>query len=315
VNAVWFRQAARCLFACVALLGALGCHHARPAVAAKRHHDGVCFMPRDKASFAQALRPHDWVKLLVQLELGPGGVYAPRDCTGQPIRWQPHSTEMCPGDETDTEAPALSPMSQDAVVERSLGGGNYLLWIISHRFPNGDGFGPLALVKRVEDGMEVHAIGSLRMRRERVNLELWNIQKEAVVVASGESCMRDGNEGCQRAARLLVHRDAELVDSPMIDPSGRCVQDASVEMARQHEQTLPNGLRRSFALTSAISHDSRFVIIEERLVVRDVDPSSTNLPPREVQHVEANRFITVQNGHLFSKQHPLWERALSQANQ
>jgi hypothetical protein len=293
-----------------------GCaSHPAPAPVAVAQHEGLCFLARDKAAFTQPPRAHDWVKLLVQLELGNGGVYAPRDCTGRPIRWEPRTSEMCSGENVESEAPLLSPMSRDAVVERSLGGGNYLLWVVTHRFANGDGFGPLALARRVPNGIEVEALGGLRMRTERVNLELWMIQHEAVVVASGESCRHEGPDSCQRTARLLVHKGAALLDPPLLDPSGRCLQEGSIEMARRHEQTLPSGLRRSFELTSAVSHDARFVVIEERLVVRDIDPSSPLLPPREVQHVEANRFVTVQDGRLFSKQHPLWTRALAQAQE
>jgi hypothetical protein len=298
------------------VLGALavGCASHPAAAPVVAHHDGLCFMPRERAAFAQPLHAQDWVKLLVQLELGQGGVFAARDCTGHPIRWEPRTSGMCPGESTELETPVPAPIARDSVIERSLGGGNYLLWVVSHRFANGDGFGPLAFVRRLPTGIEVDALGGLRMRTERVNLERWMIRGEAVVVASGESCAHDGTEGCQRAARLLVHKGSELLDPPLLDPSGHCLQEASIEMARRHEQTLPSGLQRSFELTSAISHDARFVVIEERLVVRDIDPNSPAMPPREVQHVEANRFVHVQGGRLFSKQHPLWARALSQAD-
>jgi hypothetical protein len=294
-------------------LGLVGCaSHPKPAPVAV-HHDGLCFLSRERAAFAQSPRAHDWVRLLVQLELGQGGVFALRDCTGSPIRWEPRAGGMCPGENSELETPSPAPISRDSVIERSLGGGYYLLWVVSHRFANGDGFGPLALARRVPTGIEVDALGGLRMRTERVNLERWMIRGEAVVVASGESCTHAGTESCQRAARLLVHKGSALLDPPLLDPTGHCLQEASIEMARHHEQTLPSGLQRSFELTSAISHDARFVVIEERLVVRDIDPSSPSLPPREVQHVEANRFVHVQGGHLFSKQHALWGRALSQA--
>ncbi|HEX4354686.1 MAG TPA: hypothetical protein VHZ95_17270 [Polyangiales bacterium] len=280
------------------------------------HREGLCFMARDRSVYAQPLHAHDWVKLLVQLELGQGGVFALRDCTGRAIEWKPSQDQVCSGETLESESPTPSPISRDAVFERSLGGGEYLLWIVSHHFANGDGFGPVALARRLPDGIAIEAIGDLRMRRERVNLELWTIQKKEVVVASGETCNHDvGAESCQRAARLLVHRADALLDAPMIDPSGQCVQTASIELARRHEQTLSSGMRRSFELTSSVSHDARYVVIEERLVVRDTDPNSPLLPPREVQHIEANRFVSVQDGRLLSRQHPLWTRALSQTNE
>jgi hypothetical protein len=273
-------------------------------------------MPRDRAQYARPMRPHDWVKLLVQLELGQGGVFALRDCTGRAIAPYTTSTrsQRCPaeaGQAGADEALSQTPIARESIIQRSLGRGRYLLWLVSHHFANGDGFGPLALAQIVPTGVEVQALGSLRMRTQRVSLDLWNVRDESVLVASGENCNGQGaSERCRRAARLLVHRDANLLDSPLLDEAGRCVQESAIELGRRQEQTLASGLRRSYELTSALSHDARHLVIEERLVVQDIDPSAPMLPPREVQRIEANRFVRVQDGQLISRQHPLWSRAV-----
>jgi hypothetical protein len=101
-----------------------------------------------------------------------------------------------------------------------------------------------------------------------------------------------------------------LIEAPLIDHSGRCLQEPLIELTREQQQPLASGLRRSFELTSAVGHDARQIVLEERLVVRDMDPSMPLVPPRVVQRVEANRFIRAQGGHLVSEQHPLWSRAL-----
>jgi hypothetical protein len=287
-------------------LVSLGCatQTARPA-----RHAGLCFLPRAPAALARPLRPHDWVKLLVRLELGRSAIVALRDCTGRTIQARPRS--HCPGASTAAELAAPVPIHQGSVIERNVGGSQRLLWIVSHRFANGDGFGPLAFTRRVPDGIEVAAMGYLRMRMQRVNLELWRVQHEAVVVASGETCAHtDPARSCQRAVRLLVHRMSALIDAPLTDHSGRCLQEPLIELNREQQQPLASGLQRRFELTSAVSHDARQIVLEERLVVRDSDPSMPLVPPREVQRIEANRFIRVSGGRLFSQQHPLWSRAL-----
>jgi hypothetical protein len=304
----WRRPALWIAFGCALELGACA-STAAPVIA---RTTTTCFLPRARAAMAQPIRAHDWVKLAVQLQLGRAGVYALRDCTGRAIRWQPAAAPSCKEASPDREPPLPVPIGQDSVIERSLGSDRYLVWIVSHRFANGDGFGPLALARRVANGLQVDALGSLRLRTARVNLELWTLRQEAVVVASGESCGgRIGEAVCRRAVRLLLHRTRALLEPTLVDGSGRCVQESPLELSRQHEQTLATGLRRSFELDAVLQRDPRYIVVEERLLVRDTDPSAPQLPPREVQRIEAKRFILVQDGRLISRQHPLWQRALN----
>jgi hypothetical protein len=290
----------------------LACSHdAKPPAPPPVQH-GVCFTPRAPSLFTAPMRPHDWLKVLVQLELGRGGVYATRDCTGHAIRYRP--PETCAHDPADDAQPRLATISQEAVLERDLGGDAHLIWIITHRFDDGDGFGPIAIVHQKRDGLDVEALGALRLRTERVNMERWTIKNDSVVVASGEVCTRVGKEpGCRRSVRLLMQRGSGLIDAPVLDTSGRCMQEASFELARQEERALPSGLQRTYQLTSNVSHDSRYVVVEERLVVRDTDPNSPLLPAREVQRVETNRFIHAHAGKLVTRQRSLWTNAVETA--
>jgi hypothetical protein len=114
--------------------------------------------------------------------------------------------------------------------------------------------------------------------------------------------------------RLLMQRGGGLLDAPVLDTAGRCIQDASFELVRQEEQTLPSGLQRSYQLTPNVSHDARYVVVEERLVVRDTDPNTPLLPAREVQRIETNRFIHAHAGRLVTRQHSLWTHAVETAS-
>jgi hypothetical protein len=292
-----------------------GCATTAPApVARPVVHAGVCFMARDRAALAQPVRAHEWLKLLVRLDLGRHSVVALRDCTGRVIRPPPAATLGCRA-ASSSELPVPTAIGQASLIMRDVGRNEQLLWVVSHRFRNGDGFGPLALTRRVADGIEVSALGTLRMRMQRINLELWRVQRELVVVASGESCSESSAaHGCQRVLHLLVHRRHALLDAPLLDTKGRCVQESPIELSHWQEQSLASGLRRSYELNSAVRHDARHIVLEERLVVRDIDPAVPTQTPREVQRVEANRFVRVMGGRLISQQHPLWSRVLPQVS-
>jgi len=285
---------------------------------------GLCFMARDRAEVSRPVRPHEWLKLLVKLDLGSRAVVALRDCTGRLIAPQATGAHGCATTRANDIPEALA-IGQQSLIERVISGHERLLWIVSHRFPNGDGFGPLALARHVADGIEVTALGNLRLRTQRVHLELWRVQHETVVVASGESCahshdvhdVHDAHDvrnarGCGRVLQLMVQRMNALLDAPLLDGAGRCVQALPIELSHSRQEPLASGLRRSYELNSAVSHDARHIVLEERLLVLDTDPNLPAQAPREVQRIEAHRFVRIVGGRLVSQQHPLWNRVLAE---
>jgi len=307
-----------CVACVLVLCAAVSCsRHAKPPVAAAASAPPrQCYAARDPRAFAQPVRPHDWLALLVRLELGRGGVFATQDCLGRRIHVERAPTD-CAGDRDRQEDSALSlaPIAEESVVERDLGGSLHAIWIITHRYDGGDGYGVLALVRRDKSGLQTLALGSLRMRTERVRLDHWTIQNQHLVVASGESCTPASATGqspsCQRTVHIASQRGTRLIEAPLVDPAGKCLQPAGFELAREHERSLPSGLRRRFEMTANVTHDLRNVVIEERLVVRDVDPGAPLLPPREVQHVETSRLIQpLPDGRLVTRQASLWSRAV-----
>ena len=309
----------------LALCALLACGRPAPppqtAAPVTRLH-GMCFIARDPATAIQPVRSQDWLRLLVKLELGRDAIVAVRDCTGRII--QERRDASCRQSEPNEAATPVA-IRQASVVERTLDADHRLLWVITHRFADGDGFGPLALAQRSSDGLDVLALGSLRMHTERVKLELWRVSGEAIVMASGESCRASsaasGGENqpaanggefkdCRRAVRLFVHRKGALVEAPILDASGRCMQPSPFDLDSRAQQPLAAGLKRTFELTTAIGHDPRQIVIEEHLVVRDGDPNLPLAAAREVQRVEATRFVRVQAGRLYSQQRPLWSQVL-----
>jgi len=274
---------------------------------------GICFVPRDPNAFAHPVRPHDWLSVLTRLELGRGGVYATRDCTGQVIRYTQARNCSVPKQEP---APVLSPMAEEAVIVRDLGANIFVVWVVTHRFQDGDGYGPIALARRHRDGIEVAAMGMLRMRTQRVKLESFSIKGQNVVLATGETCRRGpSDQNCERSSRVVLGVGQRLIDAPVVDPEGRCLQDASFELAKQDNRGLPSGLTRSFQYNANVTHDAKYVVVEERLVVRDLDSSGQGAPAREVQRIETNRFFEPVQGRLITRQNSLWSKAADRAQQ
>lgn len=300
------------------LAAAVGCSQTTPKpVTATPIKHGRCWVARDPRTFAAPLRPHTWLSLLVQLDLGHGGVYATHDCAGAAIAIHPRSA--CTGDVAPSggDDPTAVPIAEESVIERDLGDSLHLIWIITHRFAGGDGYGPIALVKRERAGLETLALGTLRMRTQRVKLERWTLSGQILVVASGETCgdIRDegGKLDCNRLLHIAFKRGDQLLDPPVMEPSGRCLQHANFELRRRHQRQLPSGLLRSFELQANVSHDGRHVVIEERLQMRDTDTGTPLAGAREAQHVDLQRIMQVEDSHLITQQPSLWNRAIEDA--
>lgn len=304
-----------------ALLMAAGCtKRQRPAASAATVEPaptaarGMCFAPRHPNAATQPVRAHDWLSLMTRLELGRGGVFATRDCLG---RWISYSalTNAC-GTATYAQSdPRRMAVAEETVVVRDLGDASYLVWVITHRFEDGDGYGPLALARRDSSGLWVEALGVLRMHSERVKLERWNIEKETVISMSGERCSQaqDGKRRCERSTQLLLQHGQQLLAAPVVDPQNRCLEQGQFQLARSQERALGSGLMRTFELSADITHDARYVIVEERLLVRDTDAHSQAQPSRIVQRVETRRLLQPYSGRLVTRQDSLWKRALDSA--
>ena len=151
---------------------------------------------------------------MTRLELGRGGVFATRDCLGRWINYAPLSNACGTTTYAQTE-PRRMAVAEETVVVRDLGDASYLVWVITHRFEDGDGYGPLALALRDQTGLWVEALGVLRMHSERVKLERWNIQKETVISMSGERCSQaqSGQRRCQRSTQLLLQHGQQQMQN------------------------------------------------------------------------------------------------------
>jgi hypothetical protein len=91
------------------------------------------------------MRTEDCRRLLLITEQNGPARSAQLLCTEQPIEWKP-LRGSCEAQTADPGVPAPVPLTEASVVERILPEKRRLVWIMTHRFPNGDGFGPVAAV-------------------------------------------------------------------------------------------------------------------------------------------------------------------------
>lgn len=274
---------------------------------------GICFSKRSEAG--KPVTPGEWLRLIVKLRPGSQTMYADHDCTGSPIYFtSPPST--CLVRTPPIGEPIAVPITEESIVERLLPNDERLVWVMTHRFENGDGFGPVAHVRIYPHGLAVDSIGLLRLRRERVALELWKIGGQELLMAAGETCFnRKDPTTCHRAANVLVHQSHAFLDPPITYRDGRCIDVPWIELLREADMPLDSGWNRHFKITSSLSHDERYLVITEQVEVVDSDPNKPDIPARAVRSIDTERFIHLDNGRLYTRQHPLWPRVLPTVGQ
>jgi hypothetical protein len=256
-------------------------------------------------------RASDWVQVLLKTDRRGDGLYASRICTGELIehRALPAACEVQTPDPGVTDA---TPLTEASVIERILPEGRRLVWIMTHRFPNGDGFGPVAAATIEQGQIRVGSVGLLRLRPMRVDLELWAIGQKAVLMAAGESCKDPQRAStCRRAANLLVFDQGRFHSAPIRrSDTHECIDAPWVEFLREADLTLENGWNRHMKIVTNINHDQRYVVVSEQVDVADTDPAHTDVPARDVRRIDTERFIHVDGPYFYTRQSPLWPRII-----
>jgi hypothetical protein len=257
------------------------------------------------------MRPSDWMRLLLITEQNGPARIAQLLCTDEAIEAQPLPS-ACEVQTSDPGVPEPVPLTEASVVERILPEQRRLVWIMTHRFPNGDGFGPVAAVTLTDRKAVVGSLGMLRLRPERVDLNLWEIGRESVLMAAGESCAQAGNpSSCRRAATLLAFDRGRFRAAPIQRTGTReCIDAPWVEYKREADLSLENGWNRHMRIVATVDHDQRYVVITEQVDVADTDPSHPDVPARDVRRIDTERFIHVERGQFLTRQSPLWPRII-----
>lgn len=274
---------------------------------------GVCQMPLPRRNGGiRPMRTEDWMRLILVTETYSGGqVLAQQTCTNRRIEHVPLPRD-CEVQTPDPGVPEPVPLSEASVTERLMPDNRRLIWIMTHRFPNGDGFGPVAAVTVTDEIAYVGSIGLLRLRPQRVDLNLWQIGSKTVLMAAGETCVDPQDAStCRRAANLLVFDQGTFHSLPIRRAvSKECIDLPWVEYKREADLTLENGWNRHMRIVASLDHDQRYVVITEQVDVADTDPNHPDIPARDVRRIDTERFIHVEGPNLFTRQSPLWPRII-----
>lgn len=250
------------------------------------------------------------------------------NCAGETTHWEP-TDQGCDVHEPRLERPPRAvPVTESSVI---VGRSDRLavkpIWVITHRFSDGDGFGPVAVVERTAEGFAVRALGNLRLPSDRARLRIHDAMRSQLVVADGERCQRRDDLGgppilrteieageedalrCIRYAQVLQWRGDHLVP-PTINDEERCLGPARFYLDREHRVHLANQWFRIFRLAASIEYRGSTIVVHEQVQVEDADPGNPDRPPRLFRTSEADRLIHVGRRDLRSRDTSLLERAI-----
>lgn len=266
----------------------------------------ICTMPKQWATDDATIRPEVWYRLLV--DRGLDG--APCDCTGKPIAWPAPSVACREASSSSAPLPPV-PFSSSDVITSASGDDAVLVWVVTERYRNGDGLGPVALVRKGRHGPEVLVSGSLRAAPGRARLSVVTIGAERFLAAAGESCASGDPRTCRRTTVLLAERGDRFVPASFVDESGACMGPAELLEARSEVVPLSSSTKRRFDLTATLAFEGDRIVVQESVTVSDFDPTKA-LPPRLERRADAERVVRVNGGHLVVHDPSLWSRVVDQ---
>ena len=279
------------------------------------------------------LSSEDWINLVVRGYRE--GQTSTQDCVGNPITWHETDDECDvhePDDERDPEASELN--EERVFVGRSDSVMRRPVWVVTHEFEDGDGFGPVAMTERTAQGVAVRAMGTLRMPIERARLRLRETGGQHILVADGERCPDEDEDGeetpppaagggdeegeedseptCLRYARLMPVVGDRIMNPEIRTRDGeRCLSPAQVYLSREETVGLENGWERTFRLAASMEFRAGAVILHEQVTIEDSDPRDPGRPARLFRTTDADRIIYVRRGGArTSNGISLFERAL-----
>jgi hypothetical protein len=290
----------------------------------------VCYAshPVPDSGMVRNLSADEWADLVVRGF--SEGTPSAQDCVGNPIRWRP-TDPACAVHEDDEPPPEAQPVTEESVVVgRSDRAMVKPVWVVTHTFEDGDGFGPVAVTERTAEGVAVRALGTLRMPLERARLRLRETGGQQVLVADGERCPpededaadapanvepEEGAEGdeeatCLRYARLMPVVGDRIMNPELRTRDNECLGPAQVYLARERTVALENGWERTFELAASMEYRAGAVIVHEQVTATDRDPRDPGRPGRLFRTSSDDRVIFLRRGGMRSEGLPLFERAL-----
>jgi len=227
------------------------------------------------------------------------------------VVWQEPQAGECrePGPEPLALQPSARLTDEDLVLQ-TVDANLRLVWVITRRFSNGEGLGPIGLVERTEEGFVVRALGSLRAYPRQAELRLERAGDVTVLFAEGEACTRELEPVCRRMVRVLPLRQGRFFAEGVVSSAGTCLGPTWFPLSRVQRLSLPNGLHHKVEFTSSLSVKAEGIVVDEQVMMYELDPRQPSLPPRLYRTSQAQRLLKVQQSRLEGTEPSLWIRML-----
>lgn len=288
------------------LAGAVGCGEAPPRPNLEDATRRVAPIPacimylpptkNSKQGFVRQLREDQYWKLVFpafddkDMQLSNGAT----DCTGRAILsdWRFKGGQALRGSWPEK-------VEEGDIVFGAGGDRLKVVWLRSHKYPDGTFGGALAMVRTQENFAEAYAVGVLKGDPTRMRLQIERMGPEAIVTSTEEGCTNAPvTTGCETHVQVFLPRKGRLVALADIPLERRAFAVGSEPGVKG---------RIEYRLTTAPEFKPGMIKIFEQVMVHD-DRG------RELRKAELQRTYTfTEEGDLRASEPPLWPRIFNTA--
>lgn len=250
-----------------------------------------------KQGFVRQLREDQYWKLIFpgfddkDSQLGSNAA----DCTGRPILsdWRFKAGQPIRGSWPEK-------VEEGDIVFGAGGDRLKVVWLRSHKYPDGDFGGALAMVRTQENYAEAYGVGVLKGQPARMRLQIERMGPEAIVTATEEGCVNaPATEPCETHVQVFLPRKGRLVALADIPLERRA-------FAYGGEPGYKTKLE--YRLTTAPEFKPNMIKLFEQVLVHD--DRGRELRKAELQRV----YVLTEDGDLRASDTPLWPRVYDVKN-
>ena len=249
-----------------------------------------------------------WFGLLIKGYDGTPGVDAV-DCAGAAIAWP----SLPPGCFDDEAAQPLrrGPVRDEELLLRQAGDDEWFAWAPLWKLDDGTAQGPLAIVQRHHERLEVRALGTVRGYAKRARITLHRMGQSQLLSVDGEHCTRP--DACERGVRVAVLAREHIDARPLRAASTRaCLSPAWFPLRQRSTRLLDERWERELTRELALRFGPEVITIHERIVVHDRDRALASVPPRLFRESESRIRVRAREGELLTEGQSLWRAIRAQ---
>jgi hypothetical protein len=168
-----------------------------------------------------------------------------------------------------------------------------IVWLRTHRWPDGSQAGPIALVRAKEDFAEVYAVGALRAATPNTTLQAERMGAEVLVSATDDGCQgRAKDVACETTVSLFLPRSGHLARLATMETARRAYATGSEPGVQGQVE---------YQLNASPQYTAEGVTLFEQV-------TATDSSGRVVRRTELERRFVLHDGVLDQGTDSLWGR-------